>query len=171
MIMDPKLIAEGTVAAAMAQVLGADGGWEAVPSARVLVQDIARLHVESSNPNTEGNQSFFAVSEGERGTRWEEAIEIVNRNLTEAVKEDILPNNGPAATKRTKVDASQMEKVIGFKFQSYEEQVKSVVKQCLWASWTGCCWIAVGKAIRLDLITYKWKASKDTCATAEMIPA
>lgn len=131
MITDPKLIADGTVRAAFAQVLGEDSGWGAVPSTSVHVADVARLHVEALNPKIEGNQSFLAVSEGERGTKWEESIEIVNRNFPEAVKKGILPNNGPAATKRTKVDARRTEKVFGFKFQSYEEQVKSVTKQYL----------------------------------------
>ena len=131
MITDPKLVADGTVAAAFAQVLGGDSGWGAVPSTSVHVADIARLHVEALNPKIEGNQSFLAVSEGERGTRWEEAIEIVNRNFPEAVKSGVLPNNGTASTKRTKVDSSRTEKVFGFKFQSYEEQVKSVTKQYL----------------------------------------
>lgn len=34
-------------------------------------------------------------------------------------------------TKRTKVDSSRTEKVFGFKFASYEEQVKSVTQQYL----------------------------------------
>ncbi len=131
MITDPKLIADGTVAAAFAQVLGNDSGWGAVPSTSVHVDDIAKLHVESLDPKIEGDQSFLAVSEGERGTRWEEAIDIVNRNFPEAVRKGILPNNGTALTKRTKVDATRTEDVFGFKFQSYEEQVKSVVKQYL----------------------------------------
>jgi nucleoside-diphosphate-sugar epimerase len=131
MITDPKLIADGTVAAAFAQVLGGDSGWGNVPSTSVHVADVARLHVEALDPKLEGNQSFLAVSEGERGTRWEEAIEIINRNFPEAVKKGIFPNNGTAGTKRTKVDASRTEQVFGFKFQSYEEQVKSVAKQYL----------------------------------------
>ncbi|KAG0645446.1 Ketoreductase CTB6 [Hyphodiscus hymeniophilus] len=131
MITDPKLISDGTVSAAMAQVLGGDSGWGAVPSTSVHVADVARLHVDALNPKIDGNQSFLAVSEGERGTRWEEAIAIVNKNFPEAVKKGVLPNNGTAATKRTKVDASRTEKVFGFKFASYEEQVKSAVKQYL----------------------------------------
>jgi nucleoside-diphosphate-sugar epimerase len=131
MITDPTLIADGTVAAAFAQVLGGDSGWGAVPSTSVHVADIARLHVEALNPKIAGNQSFLAVSEGERGTRWEEAIDIVNRNFPKAVKSGVLPNSGKASTKRTKVDSSRTEKVFGFKFQSYEEQVKSVTKQYL----------------------------------------
>ena len=35
------------------------------------------------------------------------------------------------ATKCTKIDSSRTEKVFGFKFASYQEQVKSVVKQYL----------------------------------------
>ncbi|KUJ09721.1 NAD(P)-binding protein [Mollisia scopiformis] len=131
MITDPNLVADGTVGAAMAQVLGGDSGWGAVPSTSVHVADVARLHVEALNPKIEGNQSFLAVSEGERGTRWEEAIDIVNRNYPQAVKKGVLPNNGTASTKRTKVDASRTEQVFGFKFQGYEEQVKSVVDQYL----------------------------------------
>jgi nucleoside-diphosphate-sugar epimerase len=131
MVTDPKLISDGTVSAAFAQVLGSDSGWGAVPSTSVHVADVARLHVEALNPKITGGQSFLAVSEGARGTVWEEGIEIVNRNFPEAVKKGILPNNGVAATKKTKLDASRTEKVFGWKFQSYEEQVKSVAKQYL----------------------------------------
>jgi nucleoside-diphosphate-sugar epimerase len=131
MVTDPEKIADGTVAAAFAQVLGGDSGWGAVPSTSVHVKDVARLHVEALNPKIAGNQSFLAVSEGERGTRWEEAIDVVQRNFPLAVKRGILPNNGTASTKRTRVDASRTEKVFGFQFASYEEQVKSVVEQYL----------------------------------------
>lgn len=131
MITDPSRISDGTVSAAFAQVLGGDSGWGKVPSTSVHVADIARMHVEALNPKIEGNQSFLGISEGERGTIWEEAIEIVNRNFPEAVKRGVLKNNGTAETKRTRVDASRTERVFGFKFLSYEEQVKSVTKQYL----------------------------------------
>ncbi|TVY93867.1 NAD-dependent epimerase/dehydratase [Lachnellula willkommii] len=137
MITDPRSISDGTVSAAFAQVLGGDSGWGAVPSTSIHPANIARLHVKALDPKIAGNHIFLAVSEGERGTRWEEAIEIVNRDFPEAVKKGVLPNNnGPATTKRTKVDSSRTEKVFGFKFQSYEEQVKSAVS---WASGGACC--------------------------------
>ena len=97
MITDPKLISDGTVAAAMAQVLGGDSGWGVVPSTSVHVADVARLHVEALDPRIPGNQNFLAVSEGERGTRWEEAVDIVNRNVPGAVKKGVLPNNATSA--------------------------------------------------------------------------
>jgi hypothetical protein len=53
----------------------------AVPSTSIHVVNVGRLHSEARNPNIDGNQISPAVSERERSTRWEEAIEIVNRNL------------------------------------------------------------------------------------------
>jgi nucleoside-diphosphate-sugar epimerase len=131
LITEPAGLCDGTNAAMFAQVLGKDSGWGAVPSTSILVDDIAKLHVEALDAKIPGNQSFLAVSEGEQGTVWKDAIEIVNRNFPEAVKKGVLPNNGTSATKRTKIDSSRTEKVFGFKFASYEEQVKSVVKQYL----------------------------------------
>jgi nucleoside-diphosphate-sugar epimerase len=131
LVTDPKLVADATVRAAFCQVLGEDSGWGAVPSTSVHVWDVANLHVKALDPTISGNQSFLAVSEGEKGTVWGDAIDIVNRNFPQAVKKGILPNNGHTPTKRTKIDASRTEKVFGFKFLSYEEQVKSVVKQYL----------------------------------------
>jgi nucleoside-diphosphate-sugar epimerase len=124
-------VCDGTVAAAFSQVLGRDSGWGPTPSTSVHVRDVAWLHVKALDEKVEGNQSFLAVSEGEKGTVWEEAIEVVNRNFPKAVAKGVLLNNKPAQTKRTKIDASRTEKVFGFKFLSYEEQVKSVVEQYL----------------------------------------
>lgn len=133
LVTDPALLCDGTNAAMLAQVLGKDSGWGAVPSTSVLVDDVAMLHVVALDAERiPGNQSFLAVSEGERwGTTWEDAVEIVNRNFPEAVRKGVLPNNGKAVTKRTKVDSRRTEEVFGFKFASYEEQVKSVVRQYL----------------------------------------
>jgi len=76
MITDPKLISDGTVAAAFAQVLGGDSGWGPVSSTSVHVTDVARLHVEALKPEIKGSQSFLAVSKRERGTRWEAQLRL-----------------------------------------------------------------------------------------------
>ncbi|RDW73281.1 NAD(P)-binding protein-8 [Coleophoma cylindrospora] len=131
LVADPKLITDGTNGAAFAQVLGSDSGWGPTPGSSVHVADVARLHVEALNPQIEGGQNFLAVSGGEHGTVWSDALDIVNRNFPKAVAKGVLPNNGTSITKRIKVDASRTEKVFGFKFLSYEEQVKSVTKQYL----------------------------------------
>jgi nucleoside-diphosphate-sugar epimerase len=131
LVTDPKKIADATVRAAWAQVLGEDSGWGAIPSTSIHVWDVANLHVKALDPKIEGGQNFLAVSEGAKGTVWGDAIDIVNRNFPEAVKKGILPNTGFTPTKRTKIDASRTEKVFGIKFLSYEEQVKSVAKQYL----------------------------------------
>jgi nucleoside-diphosphate-sugar epimerase len=131
LVTKPEGLLEGTNAAALAQTLGRESGWGPTPSTSVHVHDVAWVHVESLKSTTAGNQNFLLAAEGEKGTKWEEAIGIVNRNFPQAVKKGVLPNNGIAVTKRTQVDASRTEKVFGFKFLSYEEQVKSVVKQYL----------------------------------------
>ncbi|MCJ1248460.1 hypothetical protein MMC30_005678 [Trapelia coarctata] len=131
LVTEADQLADGTNAAALAPVLGKDSGWGRVPSTSVHVEDIGKLHVLALDPKIAGGQSFLAVSEGERGTRWEEALDIVRRNFPEAVAKGVLPNNGPIATKRTKVDSSRTERVFGIKLQGFEEQVKSVVGQYL----------------------------------------
>jgi len=68
MITDPKLIADGTVAAAWAQVLGGDSGWGNVPSTSVHVEDVARVHVEALNPKIEGTRVSW-LSRKESGVR------------------------------------------------------------------------------------------------------
>jgi nucleoside-diphosphate-sugar epimerase len=130
LVTDPKLIIDGTVGAAFVQVLGY-GGRGPTPSTSVHVADVAKLHVEALDPKIAGGQSFLASSGGIEGTNWSDAIEIVSRNFPEAVKKGVLPNNGTSQTKKTKVDVSRTEEVFGFKFLSYEEQVKSVTRQYL----------------------------------------
>jgi len=126
LVTDPKLIADATVRAAFAQVLGEDSGWGAIPSTSVHVWDVANLHVKALDPKIEGNQSFLAVSEGARGTVWSDAIGIVNRNFPEAVKNGILPNTGSTPTKRTEVYASRTERVFGVKFLSVCEKINHI---------------------------------------------
>jgi nucleoside-diphosphate-sugar epimerase len=133
LITDPELLCDSTNAAALAQVLGRDSGWGAVPSTSVHVEDVAKLHVLALDTDKiPGNQSFLAMSDGEKwGTTWGDAIEIVNRHFPEAVKKGVLPNTGLTPTKRTRVDVRRTEEVFGIKFQGYEEQVKSLVGQYL----------------------------------------
>ncbi|KAH8650626.1 hypothetical protein BGZ60DRAFT_421451 [Tricladium varicosporioides] len=128
---DPATLCESkTVALGLDSALGVDMP-RPMPGTSVHVADVSKLHVEALDPKIEGNQNFLATSDGVRGTSWEDAIDIVNRNFPQAVENGILPNNGHAKTKKIKIDASKAEKVFGFKFQSYEEQVKTVVKQYL----------------------------------------
>jgi nucleoside-diphosphate-sugar epimerase len=131
LITKPEDMVNGTNAPALAPILGHASGWGPVSSTSVHVDDVAKLHILALNPKISGNESFVAVSEGEKGTVWGESSEIVDRNFPEAVARGVLPNNGPAPTKRTKMDGSRTEKIFGFKFLSYEEQVKSVVGQYL----------------------------------------
>jgi len=130
LVTDAKNITVGTNGAAFGPVLGVDAKL-ARPGTTVHLDDVARVHVLALDPKIPGNQSFFLNSEGLKGTIWEDAIDIVASNFPEAVKKGVLPNNGKAPTKSTKIDARRTEEVFGFKFKSYEEQVLSVTRHYL----------------------------------------
>ena len=91
----------------------------------------AWLHIQALNLNIHGSQGFLAISGGEEGTTWEEAIQIVNHHFPGAVEKGILPNNGKATTKKVNINFNRTEKVFGLKFRSYKEQVCSVVDKYL----------------------------------------
>lgn len=86
-------------------------------------------HVKALDPAVPSGYNLVVQSGGLRGTTWGDAIEIVGRRFPRAVAGagGILPNDGFAPTKRTKIDASETAKMLGINFKGYEEQVVSVV--------------------------------------------
>lgn len=121
-----KGVNEGTNSSMLGTVLGEDAGY-GKSSNTVHVDDTARVHVLALKPEIAGNQSFLTVSEGLKGTTWEDSLKIVEKHFPEAVKKGTLPNNGTAPTVYNTVDVSKTEKTFGFVHKTYEEQVVSVV--------------------------------------------
>jgi hypothetical protein len=111
--------------AALALVLGNKSA-SLVMSASVYVNDVAFLHVKVLDPEIP-DRTNIATSEGLPGTTWQDATRVVAASFLEAVKKGDFPNDGVQPTLRIHIDASFTEQVFGFKFASYEEQVKSVV--------------------------------------------
>ena len=95
--------------------------------ASVHVDDVARVHVQALQPSVRGNQNFICSSGGLEGTKWDDTIGIVRSTFAARVADGTLPLGGTQPTRPIKFDASNTEKTFGFKFQSYEAQVKSVV--------------------------------------------
>jgi nucleoside-diphosphate-sugar epimerase len=120
-----KDIFYGTNKEVLKPVTGGDDGY--IPSASVHVNDVAKAHVLSLDPKIAGNQGFILSSEGLRGTKWDESMEIVARTFPHEVQSGVLPNNGKIVTMPVKIDESTTEKVLGLKLLSFEEQVKNVV--------------------------------------------
>lgn len=77
--------------------------------------------------------TYIANSEGYPGvgTVWQDATRIVAENYPEAVAKGTFPNNGIQDTRRARVDARKSEEVFGFKFLTFEDQVKSVAAHYL----------------------------------------
>lgn len=118
-------ISLGTNIAALAPILGNKSD-SPVFSGSVHVNDVAFLHVKALDPEIPAG-TYIATSEGLPGTTWQNATRIVAETFPEAVKKGVFPNDGVQPTLRVHIDASFTEKVFGFKFASYEEQVKSIV--------------------------------------------
>ena len=130
LITDAKDILSGTNAAAFAPILGHVSD-HAYPGSMQHVDDVAKVHLLSLDPKVEGNQDFGIQAGGTDGIVWGDNLEIVERRFPEAVKDGRLPLNGVQPTKKIRYDTSRTEKVLGIKFQSYEDAIVSVTEHYL----------------------------------------
>lgn len=121
-----KAVNDGTNSAMFSTVMGVKSE-QAKSGNTVHVDDAARVHVLALNPAVKGNQSFLTVSEGLKGTVWEDSLAIVKKHFPKAVADGTLPNDGTAPTVKVVTDASKTEKTFGFVHKGYKEQVTSVV--------------------------------------------
>lgn len=130
LVTDAKDVLTGTNAIAFAPVLGHTSD-TALGGSLQHVDDVAKVHLLSLDPTVEGNQNFGIQAGGTNGIVWDDAIEIVKRRFPEAVKDGRLPASGSQPTKLVKYDTSRTEKVLGIKFQSYEDALVSVTEHYL----------------------------------------
>jgi nucleoside-diphosphate-sugar epimerase len=119
----------GTNMVVLGPVTGAELSY--TPGVSVHVRDVATAHVKSLDPKIPGNQGYLLASGGLKGTRWEEAFEIVARHFPDAVRSGTLPNNGKILSVPQSIDASVSQTVLGFQYSGFEEQVKDVVEHYL----------------------------------------
>jgi nucleoside-diphosphate-sugar epimerase len=97
----------------------------------VHVNDVARAHIDALSPVIQGNRNYLCSSGGIEGTRWEDAKDIVRRNFPKAVAIGIFPLEGSQPSRPIRLDSSDTEEAFGWKFASFEEQVKSVAAHYL----------------------------------------
>ncbi|KAF6217755.1 hypothetical protein HO133_006582 [Letharia lupina] len=131
LITNAKDVLSGTNAFAFGPVLGrvsAQPLWGSLQH----VDDVAKVHVLSLSPKVEGNQDFGIQAGGTDGIVWDDSIEIVKRRFPEAVHDGRLPASGTQPTNKVvKYDTTRTEKVLGIKFQSYEDALVSVTEHYL----------------------------------------
>jgi nucleoside-diphosphate-sugar epimerase len=94
------------------------------------VDDVAKVHVGALDREVvKGGANLGVVYRGrDGGVVWDDALEIVRRRLPEAVESGVFPMGGMTRSNVMKFDASETERVLGIKFQDFEEQIVSVAQ-------------------------------------------
>lgn len=96
----------------------------------VHIDDVAYLHIATlDEAKIEGNRNFGANSHGYDGVRWNDAIDIVKKHFPEKVETGVFPLGGNIPSLRVNFDARETERVFGFTFKSFEQQIVDI------ASW------------------------------------
>jgi nucleoside-diphosphate-sugar epimerase len=124
LIIDINDTMYGTNKEVLKPVTGGDDGY--IPGTSVHLYDVALAHVKALDPKLPA-QCYVLTSEGLRGTHWEESMPTVAKAFPSEVKSGILANNGKTVTLPVKIDESKSEELLGWKFKSFEEQVKNIV--------------------------------------------
>jgi nucleoside-diphosphate-sugar epimerase len=120
---------EGTNAFILGIAVGKESSGQTLPGVTVHNDDVARLHVEALNPKIPAGSynANWNADDTVVGTHWEDVNEIIAKTFPEAVKSGLLPNKGGINSFRQRFDSRKTEETFGWKLQSLEEQVKSVV--------------------------------------------
>jgi nucleoside-diphosphate-sugar epimerase len=121
----PKAVNSGSNSVAMNVLVGVQNPAGMVGTT-VHIDDVAKIHIAALDPKIEGNRNFGANCNGIEGIEWDSAIETVKRHFPKAVESGIFPLGGSQKSIGLRFDASETEKVLGIKFQSFEEQIISL---------------------------------------------
>lgn len=100
-----------------------------MPGTTVHLHDVAFIHIAALDPKIKGGQGFIANSGGLKGTKWDDAFDIVKKHFPKEVENGIFPLGGEQLSKPMQIDASNTEETFGFKFKNFEEQVVSIGSQ------------------------------------------
>ena len=121
----PETVNAGSNALALGVLLG-EKNPAGLMSTTVHVDDVAYVHIAALDPKIEGNQNFGVNSNGVDGIQWDDAIDIVKKHFPKEVEKGVFPLGGSQKSNLVKFDATRTEEVFGFKFKSFEEQIKSL---------------------------------------------
>lgn len=101
-------------------------------TAQVLLDDVARAHIEALKPEVARNgDSFLLAGNGGLGIPWDTvAAEIEKQYPQEVARGDLKPAKGQQDW-MTRFDVESSEKALGYKFAGVEEMVRSVIRQYL----------------------------------------
>lgn len=95
----------------------------------VLVDDVARAHVLALDAaKVPGNKGYSLMA---KEMTWEDAIDIARKQFPQAFEAGKLSADGKQPTIDLFFDFAESERVFGFKFAGFEEQVKALAGQYL----------------------------------------
>jgi nucleoside-diphosphate-sugar epimerase len=122
-----KAVRSGTNAIGLNPVMGVknpDGLW----ALTCHVDDVAYTHVQALNEaKVPKSTNLGVVYRGvEGGIIWDDSLEIVKKHFPKEVESGVFPLGGTQGSKKLRFDATETEKVLGFKFKNWEEQILSV---------------------------------------------
>ncbi|KAL8859805.1 MAG: hypothetical protein Q9178_003637 [Gyalolechia marmorata] len=104
-----------------------------LPSHTVYVWDVARAHVLSLDTEKVAKSQNFLLNSAEAayGVDWYRALEIVKKEYQDGVKNGWLALDGEQPIVQTLIDYSlnRAEKVFGFKFAGFDEQIRNLLHQ------------------------------------------
>lgn len=121
----PEDVGKGSNGNTMGVLLSNKSGMPAL-GVSVHINDVARAHIDALNPALKGNRNYLCSSGGVEGTTWNDAKDIVRQHFPKAVADSILPLEGDLPSRPIRLNSSETEEAFGWKFSSFEEQVKSV---------------------------------------------
>ena len=121
----PEAVNGGSNSIAMNVLLGIQNP-AGMTATTVHVDDVAKIHIEALDPKIQGNRNFGANCNGTDGIEWDSAIETVKEHFPKAVESGVFPLGGSQKSNPLPFDATETEKVLGFKFKSFEEQIISL---------------------------------------------
>jgi nucleoside-diphosphate-sugar epimerase len=98
------------------------------PGPSVHLRDVALAHVKSLDLRVPGNRGYLLVSRGVGGSPWNTAFEVAKREFAGAVDAGTLVGAGNVEAVPVNYDVSRSEEALGFRYRSFEEQVRDVLR-------------------------------------------
>lgn len=119
----PEKIKTGSNMVALGPVFGVKNP-DGRAGVTVHIDDVAYLHIAAlDTEKIDGNRNFGANSHHYHGIQWNDGIAIVKQNFPKEVETGVFPLGGDVASVPVKFDAQETERVFGFTFKPWEQQV------------------------------------------------
>ena len=99
----------------------------------VHMEDIAKLHVLASNPEVPRNFNYLASGANDTSVKWSDVFAIVKKQYPQQYSKGIFKFDKVPATVTvpSKISTTLTTRTFGIQFETFEEQVISVVDQYL----------------------------------------